>query len=295
MARKEEDTSARRTTQVFSLPLLVLLLSRLPLACTFSTPTSSSAIGINHGDVLKTLNNAATIPLIDRVPTFRFYQGGLCQLQVSGRGGLAECRARLHVAISTLLNNKTSSKQNEREEILHEENGVSQRCLVAGIVEIESLQMLEGILEKQRVQQSSTAQSVLSGSNLNDDVLLVNFYGRSCKQYAELGPLYDTLPFVYRDKSLRFGRADVTNFPTLVVPPPPPQNFASLDRSQNIEDRLEGCPRCGGGGFVVCTECNGQGHLIRSVGGHTVADVCMTCVGQTKIPCPQCGGKCYLC
>jgi DnaJ-class molecular chaperone len=87
----------------------------------------------------------------------------------------------------------------------------------------------------------------------------------------------------------------VTNFPALVVPPPPPQAFHDLDRSQDIEQRLEGCPRCGGVGFVACMECEGKGHLIRSVDGHRVADVCMSCVGQKKVPCPQCGGKCYLC
>jgi hypothetical protein len=26
-----------------------------------------------------------------------------------------------------------------------------------------------------------------------------------------------------------------------------------------------------------------------------VADICMSCVGHKKVPCPQCGGKCYLC
>jgi thiol-disulfide isomerase/thioredoxin len=159
---------------------------------------------------------------------------------------------------------------------------------VAAILEIDSLSALERLLAEQQQQQEIPSQGI-------DEVLLVEFYGQACKQCIALAPLFESLPYVYPNRRLRFGRADVTNFPTLVVPPPPPQTFQSLDRSQNIEERLEGCPTCGGAGFVACVECGGKGHLVRSVDGHTVADVCMTCMGQKKVPCPQCGGKCYLC
>lgn len=108
--------------------------------------------------------------------------------------------------------------------------------------------------------------------------------------------MFEALPFAYRGRpGLAFARADVTRFPALVVPPPDPGRFAGLDRSAGIEERLEGCPRCGGGGFVACGACEGKGHVVRSVDGHTVADVCNVCVGHKKVPCPQCGGKCYLC
>ena len=155
------------------------------------------------------------------------------------------------------------------------------------ILEITSLEALELLLLQQ--------QSSDDKNEREAEVLLVEFYGQACKQCITLAPLFESLPFMYRNRRLRFGRADVTHFPTLVIPPPAPTAFMDLDRSQDIEARLEGCPRCGGGGFVPCGECAGKGHIVRSVNGHSVADVCMACVGHRKVPCPQCGGKCYLC
>jgi thiol-disulfide isomerase/thioredoxin len=236
-----------------------------------------------------------TPPLIDRVPTFRLYQRGVCQTQVPGRGDVADCRARLHEAITGLAKSTpTTSILNDSEKGSEKEGGSSSTTsgrgrAVAAILEIDSLTALESMLAEQQQQQ----QKHLSQDD--NEVLLVEFYGQACKQCIALAPLFESLPFVYRDRRLRFGRADVTNFPALVVPPPPSQAFHDLDRSQDIEQRLEGCPRCGGVGFVACMECEGKGHLIRSVDGHRVADVCMSCVGQKKVPCPQCGGKCYLC
>jgi len=271
--------------------LLLLLLGPSPAAA-FSTRGSSSSN--NNPSPLP----SPTPPLIDRVPTFRLYQRGVCQTQVPGRGDVAECRVRLHEAITSLAKfspKSTRSAIHDSEKGSGNEGGSSSttsprgRAAVAAILEIDSLTALESLLaEQQHQQQERPSQS-------DDKVLLVEFYGQACKQCIALAPLFEALPFAYRDRRLRFGRADVTNFPTLVAPPPPPQAFRDLDRSQDIENRLEGCPRCGGGGFVACVECEGKGHLIRSVNGHTVADVCMSCVGQKKVPCPQCGGKCYLC
>ena len=236
--------------------------------------------------------------MIDRVPTFRLYQHGHCQAQVSGRGEVGECSSRLHEAITALAPSKKGKPKHqpaqEEQEEEQKKAGASAGA-VAPILNIPSLAALELLLHQQQQQQSSSSSPATPTTNQDEEVLLVEFYGQACKQCIALNPLFESLPFVYRDRRLRFGRADVTHFPTLVIPPPAPTAFVGLDRSQDIEARLDGCPRCGGGGFVPCAECAGQGHIVRSVNGHSVADVCMACVGHRKVPCPQCGGKCYLC
>lgn len=219
-----------------------------------STPSSPSS-------------SSSAPPLIDRVPTYRLYHQGTCQLQLPGRGEVHECRSRLHEAITA--NIPSSSKA---------ESPSSSQRTVAPILELESPLVLEQHLQQTR-----------------DLWTLIAFYGRACKQCALLAPMYDSLPYVYRDLPLVFARADVIHFPALVVPPPDPTVFQNLDRSVEIEERLEGCPRCGGTGFIECHSCEGKGHVIKTVNGFTVADVCMTCVGHKRVPCPQCGGKCYLC
>jgi hypothetical protein len=95
--------------------------------------------------------------------------------------------------------------------------------------------------------------------------------------------MYDSLPYAFRDRSLRFCRADVTGFPELVIPPPDPARFEGLDRSQGIDERLEGCPRCGGSGFVECDTCLGKAYVVREAAGHAVADMCPKCVAHKKV------------
>lgn len=242
-------------------------------------------------------------PLIDRVPTFRLYQQGHCQVQVPGKGDVGECRVRLHEAI-TGLTKKASMKIRSANREEGSDGGLIQAAAppptkkgVRPILEIASLEALEEmlLLQKQQPQPSPLPQQ--NNPNEDDDeVLLVEFYGQSCKQCILLQPLFESLPWIYRDRPLRFAKADVTNFPTLVIPPPDPSVFYELDRSAEIDARLEGCPRCGGSGFVVCGECEGKGHIVRKApNGQRVADICMSCVGHKKVPCTQCGGKCYLC
>ncbi len=156
--------------------------------------------------------------------------------------------------------------------------------------------------QQQQQQQQTAAAAAAPAAAAAHHLLLVEFYGQNCKQCKLVGPMFESLPFAYRGRPLAFARADVTRFPALVVPPPDPQAFAGLDRSADIDARLEGCPRCGGSGLVACEACGGKGHVVRTSasaeeGGptYTVADVCGTCVGHKTVPCTQCGGKCYLC
>lgn len=202
-------------------------------------------------------------PLIDKVPTYRLYQRQECAVQIPGRGEVNECRNRLHDAIITFAPKGGSLS-----------------------IEVQPLQDIAS---------QAAFEELLLASAKEEIALLIEFYGKSCKQCALLGPMYASLPYAYRDRRISFFRADVTHFPQLVIPPPDPSQFYDLDRSANIAERLEGCPRCGGSGFVSCPLCEGKGHIAKTVNGYTVADICMSCVGHKKIPCTQCGGKCYLC
>lgn len=270
----------------FTTCLLFLLL--LPTTTSFSSSSPSSP------------QPRPPPPLIDRVPTFRLYQRGRCQLQVPGKGDVGECRIRLHEAI-TGLTKKASTKigsangeEGSDGDLIQAAAPPTTKKEVRPIFEIASLEALEEMLLLQKQQPQSSPPSLREGGG--DEILLVEFYGQSCKQCMLLQPLFESLPWIYRDRPLRFAKADVTNFPTLVIPPPDPSAFYELDRSAEIDARLEGCPRCGGSGFVVCGECEGKGHIVRKApNGQSLADICMSCVGHKKVPCPQCGGKCYLC
>lgn len=150
------------------------------------------------------------------------------------------------------------------------------------LLELESLDQLNEVL----------------GQQPQDRLCMVEFYGAWCVACKEMLPMYSSLPFTYRN--VLFCRGEINKFPQLkaatttgMTTSPPIQ-----DRSINVSERVDGCPRCQGTGFIECSECQGKGHLLREVPGKegmVVADFCPSCTGKKKVPCPLCGGKCYMC
>lgn len=218
-------------------------------------------------------SQAYVAPLIDRVPTYRLYVEQQVAGQVSGKGTPEECSHRIQSLITSALKglDKVSSRH----------------ISPSGVIVLPSMSSLNTLLKEEN-------QGALC---------LVEFSASWCKQCKEMQPMYDALPYAYRNRPVIFARADVDNFKELVAPTPSPEKVKVLteqDRSKDFEERIAGCVVCQGTGFIECPECSGKGFVVRTATGvdgvvHSVADICPSCVGHKKIPCPACGGKCYLC
>lgn len=221
-------------------------------------------------------------PPLDRVPTFRLYHKGMCCDQIGGGGEVEDARKAIHASIKKAMGNLRVPPAKRPGDVL----------------ELQSIPEMETFLQ-----------------DTEEKWALIEFYGAWCQQCQVLDPLFQTLPFVYRDKPLIFGRADIARFHELVAKKDQEQEAGDLkkqleDMSQrqplarkgiversgmDAEDRIKGCLRCGGTGFIDCDVCGTKGHVVRTAEGFTVADICPACVGHKKLPCPDCGGKCYMC
>lgn len=213
-------------------------------------------------------------PPLDRVPTFRLYHNGVCCDQIAGAGEVEDCRRALHASIKGHLGTVRVTPPKRPAEVL----------------ELDDTAGMEEFLKQ-----------------TEDKWALLCFYGAWCQQCQMLEPLFETLPYVYRDRPLIFARADIARFYDLVAKKDQDQEMEEVQQQpmarkgivertrQDPEDRIGGCKRCGGTGFIDCDVCENKGHVIREAEGHRVADICPACVGHRKLRCPECGGKCYMC
>jgi hypothetical protein len=118
--------------------------------------------------------------------------------------------------------------------------------------------------------------------------VILKIFRTGCKKCAVLDPIFSSLCEDSTNEKIEWCQAEVGNIP----------EYAS-----HMKRRLSGalpsidpwaaadCATCGNTGFVQCTDCSGEGHIIRG----SLAVTCPTCVGYKKVRCPTCGGKCMKC
>lgn len=127
---------------------------------------------------------AYTPPPLDRVPTFRLYHKGACCDQIGGAGEVEDCRRALHASIKGHLGTVRVAPPKRPAEVL----------------ELDDTADMEEFLKQ-----------------TEDKWALLCFYGAWCQQCQMLEPLFQTLPYVYRDRPLIFARADIARFYDLVA------------------------------------------------------------------------------
>lgn len=128
--------------------------------------------------------------------------------------------------------------------------------------------------------------SIYDDSQLFDEIKrneysVFKLFRTGCKKCGIFEPLYVELSANY--PKLRWLQGNVEYLPKFV---------------QTLKERLTGgdssvneCQVCQSSGFIPCSECVGVGHVSRG----TMSITCPTCVGNKRVRCPACGGKCISC
>jgi len=233
---------------------------------------SSSTIFLLCATALPPMVDCTTIPAynhppIIKVPTYRLYRGKDYIDEIVGR---AEGAAFHRLLTSNIRKHATPTRSIPP-------GGTSD-----DVLEVDSFEHLEHLMAEQ-----------------SDRMLMMEFYGSWCVACKAMTPLFSSLPYIYRPYSshLLFCRGEIKRFPQLIAQ----SSTAPVveDKTIDVQERLDGCARCQGTGLIECHECHGKGHVLREVSGKqgmiVVADFCPSCTGKKKMPCPVCGGKCYMC
>ena len=113
---------------------------------------------------------------------------------------------------------------------------------------------------------------------------MLYLYSSTCSKCTIVEPLLDEIYTSY-NKYFPLYKIDISYIPTYM---------------SSLRIRLDGissasllstCSVCDSTGFEVCDVCSGRGHILKG----TLAVFCPSCVGNKKIRCRQCGGKCLTC
>lgn len=140
--------------------------------------------------------------------------------------------------------------------------------------------------------------------NTDDRFVVLKIHRSGCKRCAEID---NVLHEILKDLSIvinassnanlaehvlshnwAFLQADVENIPKYA------QNIVRrLIKGTSDEENSQDCPVCLNSGLLQCPSCHGKGVIIHEK--TKMALFCTGCVGNKKIRCTNCGGKCIKC